>query len=224
MIGIKTPNDNLLFTLFEREQSLPDFGATSVSSARVHPAMGGKLKDDTAQSTLSLSGAVQPPSRHTLTDTKQPRITHLLGGKASLVLGKDEAQDESKESDVKEESEVASQAVSSQALPTQEYHASSCSAPPSEVPTQSYDDASSQPAAVQPEESKPCAPVSTVVGESDNAAQVAENDAPRKRRRLQQAADSDDEDAAAGVQKVGIKAEQVDPDDWRERIKVSTLS
>ena len=195
--------------------------------------MGGKLKDDTAQSTLSLSGAVQPPSRHTLTDTKQPRITHLLGGKASLVLGKDEAQDESKESDVKEESEVASQAVSSQALPTQEYHASSCSAPPSEVPTQSYDDASSQPAAVQPEESKPCAPVSTVVGESDNAAQVAENDAPRKRRRLQQAADSDDEDAAAGVpdsddedaaagvQKVGIKAEQVDPDDWRERIKVS---
>ena len=188
--------------------------------------MGGKLKDDTAQSTLSLSGAVQPPSRHTLTDTKQPRITHLLGGKASLVLGKDEAQDESKESDVKEESEVASQAVSSQALPTQEYRAPSCSAPPSEVPTQSYDDASSQPNPVVQlfEDSKPCAPVSTVVGESDNAAQVAENDAPRKRRRLQQAADSDDEDAAAGVQKVGIKAEQVDPDDWRERIKVSILA
>ena len=188
--------------------------------------MGGKLKDDTAQSTLSLSGAVQPPSRHTLTDTKQPRITHLLGGKASLVLGRDEAQDESKESDVKEESEVASQAVSSQALPTQEYRAPSCSAPPSEVPTQSYDDASSQPNPVVQlfEDSKPCAPVSTVVGESDNAAQVAENDAPRKRKRLQQAADSDDEDAAAGVQKVGIKAEQVDPDDWRERIKVSILA
>ena len=193
--------------------------------------MGGKLKDDTAQSTLSLSGAVQPPSRHTLTDTKQPRITHLLGGKTALVLGIDEAQDDSKETDVKDEnvqqdtSDLASQAVSSQALPTQEYRASSCSEPPSEVPTQSYDDASSQPnPVVQLEDSKPCAPVSTVVGESDNAAQVAENDAPRKRRRLQQAADSDDEDAAAGVQKVGIKAEQVDPDDWRERIKVSILA
>ena len=184
--------------------------------------MGGKLKDDTAQSTLSLSGAVQPPSRHTLTDTKQPRITHLLGGKTALVLGIDEAQDDSKETDVKDEnvqqdtSDLASQAVSSQALPTQEYRASSCSEPPSEVPTQSYDDASSQPAAVQPEDSTPCASVTTVVGVSDDAAQVAENDAPRKRRRLQQAADSDDEDAAAGAQKAGI--------DWRERIKVSILA
>ena len=41
-----------------------------------------KVKDDTKQCTLSFGGGVLSPSAKTLHDSKQPRITNLLGGGA----------------------------------------------------------------------------------------------------------------------------------------------